>query len=111
MFSFLLSPGHLCQITILCLQVMQKLMGILPMLPNLNGKWVSQRGLGSLEYLNGHKIHTKCYSFLMQSFLFLFERRGQQFAQQMQQQNPELIEQLRSQIRSRTPSASNEEQS
>ncbi|XP_028855562.1 small glutamine-rich tetratricopeptide repeat-containing protein alpha [Denticeps clupeoides] len=35
---------------------------------------------------------------------------GQQFAQQMQQQNPELIEQLRSQIRSRTPSASNEEQ-
>ncbi|NXD56628.1 SGTA protein, partial [Corvus moneduloides] len=36
--------------------------------------------------------------------------RGQQFAQQMQQQNPELIEQLRSQIRSRTPSASNEEQ-
>ncbi|XP_062868690.1 small glutamine-rich tetratricopeptide repeat-containing protein alpha [Trichomycterus rosablanca] len=35
---------------------------------------------------------------------------GQQFAQQMQQQNPELIEQLRSQIRSRPPSASNEEQ-
>uniref|UniRef100_A0A3B3ZAY4 Small glutamine-rich tetratricopeptide repeat-containing protein alpha n=1 Tax=Periophthalmus magnuspinnatus TaxID=409849 RepID=A0A3B3ZAY4_9GOBI len=35
---------------------------------------------------------------------------GQQFAQQMQQQNPELIEQLRSQIRNRTPSASNEEQ-
>lgn len=34
---------------------------------------------------------------------------GQQFAQQMQQQNPELIEQLRSQIRSRPPSASNEE--
>uniref|UniRef100_A0AAR2KWR2 Small glutamine-rich tetratricopeptide repeat-containing protein alpha n=1 Tax=Pygocentrus nattereri TaxID=42514 RepID=A0AAR2KWR2_PYGNA len=33
-----------------------------------------------------------------------------QFAQQMQQQNPELIEQLRSQIRSRPPSASNEEQ-
>lgn len=36
--------------------------------------------------------------------------RGQQFAQQMQQQNPELIEQLRSQIRNRTPSAGNEEQ-
>ncbi|MGH0179364.1 UNVERIFIED_CONTAM: hypothetical protein FKN15_001765 [Acipenser sinensis] len=35
---------------------------------------------------------------------------GQQFAQQMQQENPELIEQLRSQIRSRPPSASNEEQ-
>ncbi|XP_036377386.1 small glutamine-rich tetratricopeptide repeat-containing protein alpha [Megalops cyprinoides] len=35
---------------------------------------------------------------------------GQQFAQQMQQQNPELIEQLRSQIRSRTPSTGNEEQ-
>nr|XP_029489578.1 small glutamine-rich tetratricopeptide repeat-containing protein alpha-like [Oncorhynchus nerka] len=35
---------------------------------------------------------------------------GQQFAQQMQQQNPELIEQLRSQIHSRTPSGSNEEQ-
>ncbi|XP_063259452.1 small glutamine-rich tetratricopeptide repeat-containing protein alpha isoform X2 [Prinia subflava] len=35
---------------------------------------------------------------------------GQQFAQQMQAQNPELIEQLRSQIRSRTPSASTEEQ-
>uniref|UniRef100_A0A8D0GIF4 Small glutamine-rich tetratricopeptide repeat-containing protein alpha n=1 Tax=Sphenodon punctatus TaxID=8508 RepID=A0A8D0GIF4_SPHPU len=35
---------------------------------------------------------------------------GQQFAQQMQQQNPELIEQLRNQIRSRTPSASNEDQ-
>ncbi|XP_028299837.1 small glutamine-rich tetratricopeptide repeat-containing protein alpha isoform X2 [Gouania willdenowi] len=34
---------------------------------------------------------------------------GQQFAQQMQQQNPELIEQLRSQIRNRTPSNSNEE--
>uniref|UniRef100_A0A8W4F7X7 Small glutamine-rich tetratricopeptide repeat-containing protein alpha n=1 Tax=Sus scrofa TaxID=9823 RepID=A0A8W4F7X7_PIG len=33
-----------------------------------------------------------------------------QFAQQMQQQNPELIEQLRSQIRSRTPSASNDDQ-
>ncbi|XP_077059024.1 small glutamine-rich tetratricopeptide repeat-containing protein alpha isoform X1 [Siphateles boraxobius] len=30
---------------------------------------------------------------------------GQQFAQQMQQQNPELIEQLRSQIRSRPPSS------
>lgn len=40
----------------------------------------------------------------------LFSVRGQQFAQQMQQQNPELIEQLRSQIRSRTPSASNEDQ-
>ncbi|XP_040897084.1 small glutamine-rich tetratricopeptide repeat-containing protein alpha [Toxotes jaculatrix] len=35
---------------------------------------------------------------------------GQQFAQQMQQQNPELIEQLRSQIRNRTPSSGNEEQ-
>ncbi|XP_048011838.1 small glutamine-rich tetratricopeptide repeat-containing protein alpha isoform X2 [Megalobrama amblycephala] len=30
---------------------------------------------------------------------------GQQFAQQMQQQNPELIEQLRSQMRSRPPSS------
>uniref|UniRef100_A0A6I8QBH2 Small glutamine-rich tetratricopeptide repeat-containing protein alpha n=1 Tax=Xenopus tropicalis TaxID=8364 RepID=A0A6I8QBH2_XENTR len=35
---------------------------------------------------------------------------GQQFAQQMQQQNPELIEQLRSQIRSRPPSSSHDEQ-
>ncbi|XP_075901799.1 small glutamine-rich tetratricopeptide repeat-containing protein alpha [Nelusetta ayraudi] len=35
---------------------------------------------------------------------------GQQFAQQMQQQNPELIEQLRTQMRNRTPSSSNEEQ-
>ncbi|KAM4709488.1 small glutamine-rich tetratricopeptide repeat-containing protein alpha [Discoglossus pictus] len=35
---------------------------------------------------------------------------GQQFAQQMQQQNPELIEQLRSHIRSRPPSSSNEDQ-
>ncbi|XP_041647902.1 small glutamine-rich tetratricopeptide repeat-containing protein alpha [Cheilinus undulatus] len=35
---------------------------------------------------------------------------GQQFAQQMQQQNPELIEQLRSQIRNRMPSSGNEEQ-
>lgn len=35
---------------------------------------------------------------------------GQQFAQQMQQQNPELIEQLRNQIRNRTPSSSNDEQ-
>ncbi|XP_077573710.1 small glutamine-rich tetratricopeptide repeat-containing protein alpha [Stigmatopora nigra] len=35
---------------------------------------------------------------------------GQQFAQQMQQQNPELIEQLRSQIRNRMPSGGNEEQ-
>lgn len=41
---------------------------------------------------------------------FAHLRRGQQFAQQMQQQNPELIEQLRSQIRSRTPSASNDDQ-
>ncbi|XP_016150840.1 small glutamine-rich tetratricopeptide repeat-containing protein alpha [Sinocyclocheilus grahami] len=30
---------------------------------------------------------------------------GQQFAQQMQQQNPEIIEQLRSQMRSRPPSS------
>lgn len=35
---------------------------------------------------------------------------GQQFAQQMQQQNPELIEMLRTQMRSRPPSASNDEQ-
>ncbi|XP_061099416.1 small glutamine-rich tetratricopeptide repeat-containing protein alpha-like isoform X1 [Conger conger] len=35
---------------------------------------------------------------------------GQDFAQQMQQQNPELIEELRSHIRSRPPSASQEEQ-
>ncbi|XP_031612067.1 small glutamine-rich tetratricopeptide repeat-containing protein alpha [Oreochromis aureus] len=35
---------------------------------------------------------------------------GQQFAQQMQQQNPELIEQLRSQMRNQTPSSGNEEQ-
>ncbi|OCT97522.1 hypothetical protein XELAEV_18009750mg [Xenopus laevis] len=35
---------------------------------------------------------------------------GQQFAQQMQQENPELIEQLRSQIRSRPPSSSHDEQ-
>ncbi|KAM8960445.1 small glutamine-rich tetratricopeptide repeat-containing protein alpha [Pelodytes ibericus] len=35
---------------------------------------------------------------------------GQQFAQQMQQQNPELIEELRSQIRSRPPSSSNDDQ-
>uniref|UniRef100_A0A8I6G6V0 Small glutamine rich tetratricopeptide repeat co-chaperone alpha n=1 Tax=Rattus norvegicus TaxID=10116 RepID=A0A8I6G6V0_RAT len=36
---------------------------------------------------------------------------GQQFAQQMQQQNPEFVEQIRSQVvRSRTPSASHEEQ-
>uniref|UniRef100_I3JK34 Small glutamine-rich tetratricopeptide repeat-containing protein alpha n=1 Tax=Oreochromis niloticus TaxID=8128 RepID=I3JK34_ORENI len=36
--------------------------------------------------------------------------QGQQFAQQMQQQNPELIEQLRSQMRNQTPSSGNEEQ-
>lgn len=36
--------------------------------------------------------------------------RGQQFAQQMQQQNPELVQQLRSQIRNRSPSRGNEEQ-
>ncbi|XP_053725716.1 small glutamine-rich tetratricopeptide repeat-containing protein alpha [Synchiropus splendidus] len=35
---------------------------------------------------------------------------GQQFAQQMQQQNPELIEQLRSQMRNRAPSTGNEDQ-
>eukprot|EP00066_Takifugu_rubripes_P010047 XP_003977534.1 PREDICTED: small glutamine-rich tetratricopeptide repeat-containing protein alpha [Takifugu rubripes] len=35
---------------------------------------------------------------------------GQQFAQQMQQQNPELVQQLRSQIRNRSPSGGNEEQ-
>lgn len=46
--------------------------------------------------------------YIKESFFFLHS--GQQFAQQMQQQNPELIEQLRSQIRSRPPSASNEEQ-
>lgn len=37
--------------------------------------------------------------------------RGQQFAQQIQQQNPELIEQLRNHIRSRSFSGSAEEQS
>ncbi|XP_043837951.1 small glutamine-rich tetratricopeptide repeat-containing protein alpha-like [Dromiciops gliroides] len=37
-------------------------------------------------------------------------QRSQQFAQQMQQQNPELIEQLRSQIRNWTPSPSNDNQ-
>uniref|UniRef100_A0A8C2AV21 Small glutamine-rich tetratricopeptide repeat-containing protein alpha n=1 Tax=Cyprinus carpio TaxID=7962 RepID=A0A8C2AV21_CYPCA len=37
--------------------------------------------------------------------LVFFCHSGQQFAQQMQQQNPELIEQLRSQIRSRPPSS------
>uniref|UniRef100_A0A672QYC2 Small glutamine-rich tetratricopeptide repeat-containing protein alpha n=1 Tax=Sinocyclocheilus grahami TaxID=75366 RepID=A0A672QYC2_SINGR len=37
--------------------------------------------------------------------LVFFCRSGQQFAQQMQQQNPELIEQLRSQMRSRPPSS------
>ncbi|KAM9070347.1 small glutamine-rich tetratricopeptide repeat-containing protein alpha-like [Sarcophilus harrisii] len=35
-----------------------------------------------------------------------FIQRGQQFAQQMQQQNPDLIEELRSQIRNRNPSTS-----
>lgn len=35
---------------------------------------------------------------------------GQQFAQQMQQQNPEFIEQLRSQMRNQTPSASSDDQ-
>ncbi|XP_004595724.1 small glutamine-rich tetratricopeptide repeat-containing protein alpha [Ochotona princeps] len=35
---------------------------------------------------------------------------GQQFAQQMQQQNPEFIEQLRREMRSRTPSANEEQQ-
>lgn len=37
--------------------------------------------------------------------------RGQQFAQQIQQQNPELIEQLRNHIRSRSFSGSAEEHS
>uniref|UniRef100_A0A673IQR3 Small glutamine-rich tetratricopeptide repeat-containing protein alpha n=1 Tax=Sinocyclocheilus rhinocerous TaxID=307959 RepID=A0A673IQR3_9TELE len=37
--------------------------------------------------------------------LVFFCHSGQQFAQQMQQQNPELIEQLRSQMRSRPPSS------
>uniref|UniRef100_A0A672ZUW4 Small glutamine-rich tetratricopeptide repeat-containing protein alpha n=1 Tax=Sphaeramia orbicularis TaxID=375764 RepID=A0A672ZUW4_9TELE len=46
----------------------------------------------------------------VQQLSFCLVLRGQQFAQQMQQQNPELIEQLRSQIRNRTPSAGNEEQ-
>lgn len=41
--------------------------------------------------------------------LFIF--RGQQFAQQIQQQNPELIEQLRNHIRSRSFSGSAEEHS
>ncbi|XP_023039411.1 small glutamine-rich tetratricopeptide repeat-containing protein alpha [Piliocolobus tephrosceles] len=45
-----------------------------------------------------------------QSDLASLIQAGQQFAQQMQQQNPDLIEQLRSQIRSRTPSASNDDQ-
>lgn len=52
-------------------------------------------------------------------FLFLLKRiqlsylslRGQQFAQQIQQQNPELIEQLRNHIRSRSFSGSAEEHS
>ncbi|XP_006869038.1 PREDICTED: small glutamine-rich tetratricopeptide repeat-containing protein alpha [Chrysochloris asiatica] len=47
---------------------------------------------------------------LSQNELANLIQAGQEFAQQMQQQNPELIEQLRSQIRSRTPSASNDEQ-
>ncbi len=37
--------------------------------------------------------------------LVFFCHSGQQFAQQMQQQNPEIIEQLRSQMRSRPPSS------
>ncbi|XP_008835306.1 small glutamine-rich tetratricopeptide repeat-containing protein alpha isoform X1 [Nannospalax galili] len=46
-----------------------------------------------------------------QSDLASLIQAGQQFAQQMQQQNPEFIEQIRSHIgRSRTPSASNDEQ-
>lgn len=52
-------------------------------------------------------------------FLFSLKRiqlsylslRGQQFAQQIQQQNPELIEQLRNHIRSRSFSGSAEEHS
>ncbi|XP_003461091.1 small glutamine-rich tetratricopeptide repeat-containing protein alpha [Cavia porcellus] len=44
-----------------------------------------------------------------QSDLSSLIQAGQQFAQHMQLSNPEFIEQLRSQIRSRTPSASNEE--
>lgn len=46
-----------------------------------------------------------------QSDLASLIQAGQQFAQQMQQQNPEFVEQIRSQVvRSRTPSASHEEQ-
>lgn len=44
-----------------------------------------------------------------QSDLTSLIQAGQQFAQQMQQQNPEFIEQLRSQMRSRAPSASNDD--
>jgi hypothetical protein len=44
-------------------------------------------------------------------FIPLLSCRGQQFAQQIQQQNPELIEQLRNHIRSRSFSSSADEHS
>lgn len=44
-------------------------------------------------------------------FVKLTLSRGQQFAQQIQQQNPELIEQLRNHVRSRSFSGSTEEHS
>lgn len=45
----------------------------------------------------------------LQNELASLIQAGQQFAQQMQQQDPELIEQLRNQIRSRIPIASDDD--
>uniref|UniRef100_A0A8B9HCT6 Small glutamine-rich tetratricopeptide repeat (TPR)-containing, beta n=1 Tax=Astyanax mexicanus TaxID=7994 RepID=A0A8B9HCT6_ASTMX len=63
------------------------------------------------------QLHALLHFLLLYLLSFLFSTppslwiRGQQFAQQIQQQNPELIEQLRNHIRSRSFSGSAEEHS
>lgn len=54
-----------------------------------------------------HYRFSSCLLIFVKKILY----RGQQFAQQIQQQNPELIEQLRNHVRSRSFSGSTEEHS
>jgi hypothetical protein len=56
-------------------------------------------------------FHVDTMELAIPSFTLPFYYRGQQFAQQIQQQNPEFIEQLRNHIRSRSFSSSTEEHS
>uniref|UniRef100_A0A8C6U3Q2 Small glutamine-rich tetratricopeptide repeat (TPR)-containing, alpha n=1 Tax=Neogobius melanostomus TaxID=47308 RepID=A0A8C6U3Q2_9GOBI len=77
--------------------------GFMNMVSSTNGRWQSSQRPLVWSLITRWRV----MSALWRSCLSC---RGQQFAQQMQQNNPELIEQLRSQMRNRTPSAGNEDQ-